>query len=357
MLNFKDIIKQGKTKEEIFSAPDETKREKEEKNRFSYSENKDIPDNNAIYKEACEYLYNVGTSIRNNKPCDIEPCFDIAEKIIKSLQTTESFPITESRSQRTKSLLLMGFRSKGYTEYLIPHSVNVSIFAVKMGISIRYSKENLIKLAVSALMHDIGMFEIPRNLIESDSELSKEKFEVIKSHSEKGAQRIIKLSNGRLPWLAKTILHVHERENGEGYPHSLSGKKIDENAKIIGIVDAYEAMTNERAYKRRKSPFTAIREIIRSRKGHFSPNLVKTLLENLSVFPFGSYVQLNSKDIGRVITINEGMALRPVIKINYNSEGKQYKEAKIVDLQKEPLLFITDVVPEERLRYLNIEDK
>ena len=356
MVNFKDIIKQSKIiEEEIASSPDETKKEKDDKDRFSYTNN--IPDNNALYKEACEYIYNFGLSIQSNKPYDIEPCFDIAEKIIKSLQTTVSLPVNESRSERTKSLLLMGFRSKGYPNYLVPHSVNVSIFAVKMGISMGYSKENLIKLAVSSLMHDIGMFEIPSNLIENESALSKKEFELIKSHSEKGARKIIQLSNGRLPWLANTILQVHEKENGEGYPHGLSGNEIDENAKIIGIVDTYEAITNERPYKKRKSPFTAIREIIRSRKGHFSPNLVKALLENLSVFPFGSYVQLNSKDIGKVITINEGVALRPVIKIIYNSEGRRYKDAKIVDLQKEPLLFITDVVSQEKLKHLNIEDE
>jgi HD-GYP domain-containing protein (c-di-GMP phosphodiesterase class II) len=135
-------------------------------------------------------------------------------------------------------------------------------------------------------------------------------------------------------------LQEHEREKGQGYPQGLTGDKIHPYAKIIGLADIFDALTHPRSYRKMLPPFEAVRTIIRIRAEEFSPAIIKVMVEQLSFFPAQSWVQLNSGEIGRVEHINRQSPLRPVVSIRYDSQREALPSPKMVNLEKDEVLYI-----------------
>jgi len=126
-------------------------------------------------------------------------------------------------------------------------------------------------------MHDIGKVAIPDNILNKSRPLTKEEWEILKSHSEKGYR--IALSSPELSKIAELILKHHERWDGKGYPFGLKGEEIPIECRILAVADAYDAMTNLRPYNKVKTPHEAIEEIKRCSGTQFDPFIVEVFLE------------------------------------------------------------------------------
>ena len=147
--------------------------------------------------------------------------------------------------------------------------------------------------------------------------------------------------------MADVALQVYERADSSGYPRGLKEGQIHEYASIIGLVGVYSAMIKDRPYRERIEKNRAIRTIIASSKGKFPPKIVKAFLNQISFFPLNSYVRLNDRSVGRVITTYPNFPLKPTVEILYDSLGNKLEEARIADLPGEPLLYITGSVDEK----------
>lgn len=229
------------------------------------------------------------------------------------------------------------------------HGINVAIFAIKIGIGLGYERDRLIELGLAALIHDIGMCKIPDEIVGKEGQLTDKEYALVKKHPQFGYDIIFNALGEKYKWLAIVVSQEQEREGGQGYPHGLMGSEIHEYAKVIGMVDVYEALSHPRPQRKRFLPYEATKVIVNSSKNMFPHRLIKVLITKLSCFPIGSYVILNSKAIGKVVETNETSPLRPVIEILYDSMGKKLTEKKIVKLQETPLLYITDSLFEEDL--------
>lgn len=245
-------------------------------------------------------------------------------------------------------LLMLAFSANYvHDDYLPPHLVNVCIYAIEVGLGLNYTKPELMDLGLSALIHDVGMIKykdlayLPRKLT------SKEK-EEIKNHPIVGVQileNIINLNKA----LIRTVKEEHERCDGSGYPKGLKEKFIDEYAKIIGLVDTYEAMTHQRSYRSdgHLLPQEAIREIL-STKDVFLPKVIKVMIERIGIYPVGSFVRLNTKEIAQVIKFNHEYPLRPTIKILYDTNSEKLKEEKVLNLAVLPNIYIAKSISIEK---------
>jgi HD-GYP domain-containing protein (c-di-GMP phosphodiesterase class II) len=141
----------------------------------------------------------------------------------------------------------------------VMHSVNVMAltlsYAFFTGLSIRETK----RLGLSALLHDIGKSEIPSEILVAPRKLTAEEFDVIKSHPEIGG-RMIREFNRLGEDVALAALEHHEKLDGSGYP--LGTKEISFSGQLVGIIDCYEALTNEeRPYRRAKDPMDTLKLI------------------------------------------------------------------------------------------------
>lgn len=239
--------------------------------------------------------------------------------------------------------LLSLINKESKENYLYAHSVNVCILAVKVGIGLGYNKPQLADLGIAALLHDIGMVKIPKEIIAKPGELKVEEYSEVKKHPTYGAE-ILSRSSDINKAIVDSVYHQHERIDGRGYPQGLKDEEINEYAKIIGLVDVYEALTHSRAYRKKKyRPDEAMRMIADLDGNSFKPYIAKVLralIKEISPFPIGNIVELNTGEIGRVIRINKDFLSRPVVNIGIDSNGNRLTKVKVVNLAEEPLLYI-----------------
>jgi HD-GYP domain-containing protein (c-di-GMP phosphodiesterase class II) len=219
-------------------------------------------------------------------------------------------------------------------------------YALKIGLHMSYTTQQLMELGVCCLLQNMGMFLIPDHIINKRGALTAEEISVIRKHPETGRD-LLRPFQADYPWLLKSVYQHHERENGQGYPLGIKGDEITEYAKIIGLCDSYEAMTYSRPHRKALMQFDSVRQLIESKAGQFSPQVLKLFLEELTIYPIGSYVKLNNAAIGRVIATNKSQPMRPVINLLIDGKGNRIYVEETIDLAKNNVLTILDVVPEE----------
>lgn len=219
------------------------------------------------------------------------------------------------------------------------HSLNVSILATKMGIVREFSRERLFSLTLCAFLGDIGMTMVDPEILSKSGKLSSAEVGEIKLHVQY-TQDILSQDFREFPFLVPIVAQIHERENGSGYPQGLKGDNIHEFAKIIGLCDVYIAMTSRKAHREDFSGYNTLQQIISRRGVDFSPHIIKSLIDVISVFPIESLVKLNNGAIGRVIDISSKHPTRPKLSILINSDGERLNSPKYLDLEVEPLLYV-----------------
>ena len=120
--------------------------------------------------------------------------------------------------------------------------------------------------------------------------------------------------------------------------------------KVIALVDTYTTLTVPPSSRPRLKPYEAIREIVKTRNDQFPAALIKALLSEISVFPPGTIVRLNTEEVGRVIAVNRHHPLRPKLEIVADSKGHRLPAPKLLDLSEAPFLYITGPVEGGRVR-------
>ncbi len=220
--------------------------------------------------------------------------------------------------------------------YLLQHCVNVAVQGAKIGMGMGYSEDDLKRLSLAALIHDIGMGDVPEQIWTKKGSLSPSETDEMRRHPHYGYERLKPLDE-----IAKVVLQEHERMDGSGYPHALASDAINELSYIIGIADIYDSLLHARPYRdKRYSSFEAIREIVAKEKRRFPASVLKSLVAYF-LFPVGSRVELNSLEKAEVIEENRANPMRPVVKITQDKDDREYTTPKIVDLDRDQKFFIT----------------
>ena len=194
---------------------------------------------------------------------------------------------------------------KDIGSYTFNHSANVCILSIAMGIELGLSRKDLLELGIAALFHDLGKIDIPGDILNKPDTLTNIEYEKIKQHPYLSAERIIFLKGiEEVPVYAlRGILEHHLDYSGAGYP-DLNTKKPTLFGRIIRIVDSYDAMTTPRIYQSVRSPFEALKYIIKS-KDIYDPSLVKVFLDIMGIYPPGTIVELKGGLKGVMISENE----------------------------------------------------
>ncbi len=271
----------------------------------------------------------------------------LAEKIFNSDVTASS--INEIRKFVKTLVAFSKNTNQVFFEYVfgrLPYEVdfmplnlvNVCILAIEVGEALGYNDSQLVTLGVGAFLHDIGMrqfgdlFSQPRNLTDSEKQR-------IKKHPLIGVEKMKFIQAGLEPLVLEIIEQEHERADGSGYPHGLKKDEINEFPQIVGLVDVYEALTHRRPYRNSYSPLEAIKIILRE-KNLFNPRITKAFLEKIGLYPKGTFVELNTKEIAQVINQNRQMPSCPYIRVVYDYEGRKLDKSKEIDLSKNTKIYI-----------------
>jgi putative nucleotidyltransferase with HDIG domain len=175
--------------------------------------------------------------------------------------------------------------------YTAGHSARVQRIALALGEQLGLTPDRIEALRFGGLFHDIGKLGVPDAVLTKRARLTADEFELIKRHSEDGARIVAKF--GPLRESVPLIRHHHERWDGRGYPDGLSGAEIPLEAAVLGLADAWDAMTTERPYHHALSIDSACAEIRSGRGSQFAPAVVDAFFEVLRRRP--SELQFESR--------------------------------------------------------------
>ncbi|MGV8146868.1 MAG: HD-GYP domain-containing protein [Alkaliphilus sp.] len=178
-------------------------------------------------------------------------------------------------------------------KYTKGHSERVSFLAEEFGKYMHCSPKRISILKKAGLLHDIGKIGIADSILNKSGSLTDKEMSAIKNHPELGV-KILKDINF-LKGVQEAILHHHERYDGTGYPHGLSGEQIPLNAAILTVVDAYDAMTSDRAYRDALSTQEAI-NTLKSETGQFNPKISMKFAEMLLTTKNEKIINLKNAD-------------------------------------------------------------
>lgn len=156
--------------------------------------------------------------------------------------------------------------------YTRGHSSRVVEYALLIGNAMTRDKDKLKEIEISAILHDVGKIGIPDKILGKPGRLTRREQQYMERHPEFSAAIVEPIE--LLKKLMRNIMHHHERIDGRGYPDGLRGRKIPLVARIIGIADAFDAMTTDRPYRKRKSARIALRELKKHSGTQFDPRLV-----------------------------------------------------------------------------------
>jgi HD-GYP domain-containing protein (c-di-GMP phosphodiesterase class II) len=244
--------------------------------------------------------------------------------------------MTESVLRNPDALLLFAqLRDKG--EYTVTHALDVAVYMITFGRFLQLEQTQIEFLGYLGLLQDVGKLRLPRVLLEKRDRLSVEEFERAKLHVNYSAE-ILRATPGLPPDLARlTTLH-HERHDGSGYPNHLHGPEIGTIGSIAAIVDTFDALTLERPYAAPIAPSAALSMLYKWRGVFFDSSLVEQFIRCIGIFPVGSVVELNSGEVGVVITQNMAKRLQPRVMLIRDAAGHPMRPHKLLDLSREPKL-------------------
>jgi len=256
----------------------------------------------AQYTEDANLVKSILHDISIGKDLDIAKVNEVSDSIISRIN--ENRDIMECINQMRTA-----------DEYTYSHSVNVSLLCMLIGKWMKFDYAKVKTLVNAGLLHDVGKGKIPMELLNKPGALTKSEFEEVKKHTIYGYKIVITIPDID-EGILKGILMHHEREDGSGYPFGVKSEQLHEYAKIISIADIYDAMTSNRPYKNKESPFIVFELMEKDSFGVLDHKITSTFINNISAYYIGNFVKLSTGDIGEIIYINPKHISQPIVKVN-----------------------------------------
>jgi putative nucleotidyltransferase with HDIG domain len=238
--------------------------------------------------------------------------------------------MTESVLRNPDALMCFA-QLKRKDEYSALHSLRVAILALTFGRHLGMKHDRLETLGLGALLHDIGKVRVPEEILAKPGALTPEETALMQRHVDWGVE--ILSPTRQVPEAALDVVRGHhERYDGSGYRQGLKGDAISEFSMIGAIVDHYDAITSDRAYRNALSPHTVLKKMYEWRNSLFHGGLVERFIQCLGIYPIGSVVALNSGEVGVVAAINRQQRLKPHVMLVFQPDRRPFDQMPIANL-------------------------
>jgi len=285
-----------------------------------------------LYSQIVGYISTQQKNATDNIALHIDDAFQLAENVIRSVSQSD---------------LLNTYAVNYYdaSDITISHAANVAIFTAVLAKGMQLESDTQLNITTAALLHDVGFGRIPLEIVNKDPKyLIPKEQQIIEEHSLYSQDAIVS-SAANLENIATMVFQHHELSNGKGYPRHLTETNISDGAKIIGLIDAYEALLHPRSHRDALIPPQGLQQIMTQRGDEFPKPLIRALLAHITMFPVGTYVELSTGEIARVIQTTPRNPTRPVVEIIYTANGKELDRPRPLDLNEEYLINIRKCVP------------
>ena len=258
----KDLLSNGSSSDATLPDVEESEPQKDEPQegeRVSIAE--ELRRMDALYGEALDYAHDFMNDVKEGKPFDFNDSKPLVSNLIDSVFRNESAAAAISKL-------------KAFDEYTYTHCINVSILAVILGKKLGYSREELELVGMAGLFHDAGKSVIPNEILNKPGKLTDKEMNVMRTHPLRGYQVLKEQPDIPIEVLRGALEH-HEKNDGSGYPRGLKGDEISEIARLLAVVDVYDALTSRRVYKDPMPPGKVLAMMYKWRVTDFHPNIVE----------------------------------------------------------------------------------
>ncbi len=210
-------------------------------------------------------------------------------------------------------------------EYTFKHSVDVATMAMVVAKKMGMTEEEVHDIGVAGLLHDIGKSQIPSEILNKPGRLTEEEFALMKQHPLMG-YNLLKENPGISETIKCAVLQHHEKINGQGYPMGMEASRISAFAKILTVVDIYDALVTERPYKAAFSQRDAV-EMLMAMTYELDMDALKGFLGSVILYPVGCIVELSNGERAKVVENYPDYILRPKV--------VEIKTGKVYDLGRD----------------------
>ncbi|WP_409341874.1 HD-GYP domain-containing protein [Paenibacillus sp. MBLB4367] len=271
--------------------------------------------------------------------------------VIKQLRQVMTLILDELSAEKQDTIMLLNMnvmKPDDWEKSRCQNALNVCMYAAMMGNIEGYSPEQLETIALGSLLHDVGNAKIPSRLLRKASKLTPYEYKEVQKHTEIGYE-LIRSNMNVHPDAALCVLQHHERIDGNGYPHGIRGKEILEQANWIGLLDAYDAMTNPRAYRQALLPHEALDILFGSAGTCYDLHKVRLFRNHIAIYPIGMSVTLSTGESGIVSGIHPLFKHRPTVRVLHNPKGEPLKIPYEVDLSTHLSIMIDSVAGHKKM--------
>jgi putative nucleotidyltransferase with HDIG domain len=253
------------------------------------------------YKEIVLSMKRVLNELAVGGKLDCEKIFDISQSVLGA--ANESGSVVKCLAE-----------IKIIDEDTHTHCLNVAFYSMLIAKWLNLSDYKIHEIVRTGLLHDIGKVKIPDKILNKKGRLTPSEFEVMKKHSMHGYNLIKNISEFSESIKNAVLMH-HERLDGSGYPYGISGDSIGLYARIVSVADVYDAMTRDRIYKKKATPFEAFQMFLTTGITAFDMVVLKTFLNNLPAYYIGTKVKLNNGEVGEIVYVPPHDIVSPVIRV------------------------------------------
>lgn len=256
-----------------------------------------------------------------------------AGAIVDVLEVRKFFiPLLKKALENPKDIfLLYHFSTK--EEYFFHHAISVGLISGYLGEKLQLTAGEVFQLSLAGCLRDVGMAKITPYILEKKTSLTRDEFQELKNHSVYSCKMLQKSAVFKKDVLLAVIQH-HERLDGSGYPLKEIGNRIHMYSRILAVADVYHAMTSERIYRSKHSPYKVLEIIVQDGFGKYDIRVLKALEKGVLNFQIDSQVKLSDSRVGTVIFENAQYPTRPIVQL----------DMELIDLEKKRELFIEAII-------------
>ncbi|WP_052343602.1 HD-GYP domain-containing protein [Bacillus massiliigorillae] len=219
-------------------------------------------------------------------------------------------------------------------DYMYHHAVSVGLYSGILAKHLGLAKGEILQIALAGCLCDVGMAKMAEGILQKESKLSAEEYGDVKKHPILGYQMLQGMMTLKKDAQVAIIQH-HERLDGSGYPLGDKTNHIHFYARIIAVADTYHAMTTDKNYQARQSPFKVLDIIKYDQFGKFDLNVTNALTSKIANIGIGSKVILSNLLSGEIVFMNPQFITRPIVKI--------FETGELIDLDRVRSIYIEEV--------------
>ncbi|WP_339621413.1 HD-GYP domain-containing protein [uncultured Marinobacter sp.] len=270
-----------------------------------------------------------------------EDAQETAKAIMSGLRVGRTLDINNARKVvkgcvesvlRNENALMLLTKIKHQDAYTAEHCINVSILCAAFGKHLGLLQGEIETLALCGLLHDVGKTKIPDEILNKPGALTPKEFELMRHHTTHG--RTIPMGTSHsLNTAVDVAFSHHERMDGSGYPRGLEAHQIPYFAKIVGLVDTYDAITSDRVYDKGRASMQALDIIHKHRGTQFDAELADEFIQLIGIYPPGSIVEMINGEVGIVVESRPEHKLKPCVLLVRESDKSVMTPYRTVDLK------------------------